>query len=256
VNVHCEDAGSVCWRSGWDSKVLTEEELNLLRHQMVEKQLRARRIHDQRVLDAMRSVARHRFVSADLQHLAYRDAPLPIGEEQTISQPYVVAAMTQLLQLKGNERVLEIGTGCGYQTAILCELADYVYSLERYPRLADKAAHILAELGYENVDIHVGDGSQGLPDMKPFQGIIVTAAAPTIPGPLVSQLDPEGGRLVIPVGDRRNQRLQIVQRQGSRCTVEKSMSVRFVPLIGRYGFSGDEIVEDDDDDDSTPSAPV
>lgn len=220
--------------------MLTEAELRALREHMVDQQLRERRISDERVLDAMRRVPRHEFVPRELQHLAYRDAPLPIGEGQTISQPYIVAAMTQMLALKGDERVLEVGTGSGYQTAILCELAEYVYTLERFPQLADKAARILSALGYENIDIHIGDGSQGLPDMRPFDAIIVTAAAPSIPGPLCSQLHPEGGRMVIPVGDRSSQHLQIVRRHGNRCRIERSMPVRFVPLLGRHGFQVDE----------------
>jgi protein-L-isoaspartate(D-aspartate) O-methyltransferase len=236
--------------------VLTEEQLRELREDMVNQQLRARSIHDTRVLDALRRVRRHEFVPPELQHLAYQDAPLPIGENQTISQPYIVAAMTQLANLQGHERVLEIGTGSGYQTAVLCELADYVYTLERYPLLADRAAEVLARLGYENVDIHIGDGSQGLPDMSPYDVIIVTAAAPSIPGPLVSQLSPEGGRLIIPVGERTQQRLQIVRREGSRCYVQQSTHVRFVPLVGQYGFKVEEDTDEDDNNSGDPPAPV
>lgn len=215
--------------------MLTDDELRALRGQMVEEQLRRRGIRDERVLAAMNRVPRHEFVSSDLRHLAYHDGPLPIGENQTISQPFIVAYMSQLLRLKGQERVLEVGTGCGYQAAVLCELAGYVYSLERFPRLASKAARRLHELGYENFDVHVGDGSQGLPDMAPFDAIIVTAAAPSIPGPLCSQLT-DGGRMIIPVGDRDNQYLNVVVRQGSRCSIEQMSPVRFVPLIGQHGF--------------------
>lgn len=241
----------------------TERQLRLLRQQMVEQQLNQRGIRDGRVLNAMLRVPRHAFVPHGLHAAAYDDSPLPIGEEQTISQPFIVAIMTQLLELKGDERVLEIGTGCGYQTAILCELAREVYSLERFSQLADRAARSLALLGYENLEIHVGDGSQGLPDMAPFDAIIVTAAAPTIPGPLCSQLTAQGGRMVLPVGDRKGQRLQIVYRRGTRCVVQASIPVRFVPLVGRYGFSEAEAAHnnspdaqdeyEDSDDDYPPS---
>lgn len=216
--------------------MFTETDYQNLRWQMVEQQLRARDIYDRRVLAAMERVLRHQFVPDTYRHLAYQDGPLPIGEGQTISQPYIVAFMTQLLELRGNETVLEVGTGCGYQAAVLGELARYVYSLERFARLADRAAETLSRLGYTNVDIHVGDGSQGLVDMGPFDAIIVTAAAPSIPGPLCSQLHPETGRLVLPVGSQQNQTLQIVRRQQERFKVEQSIGVRFVPLIGRYGF--------------------
>ncbi len=156
------------------------------REQMVIEQLEGRNITNPRVLAAMRKVPRHVFVPPDLQHLAYRDGPLPIGRDQTISQPYIVALMTQYLMLSGHEVVLEVGTGSGYQTAILCELASQVYSLERDPVLANQAATRLTGLGYRNVEVLVGDGSQGLADMSPFDAILVSAAAPAIPGPLRS----------------------------------------------------------------------
>lgn len=217
------------------------------REQMVIKQLQERGISDPRVLDAMRRVPRHEFVASELQHLAYRDCPLPIGEKQTISQPYIVALMSQMLKLSGHERVLEIGTGSGYQTAILCTLAGQVYSLERHARLADHAADVLARLGFDNVEVYVGDGSQGLPDMSPFDAIIVTAAAPALPGPLRTQLNPEGGRMVLPVGDDKDQYLEIVTRFGNRWQIERVTSVRFVPLIGRYGFRATRSEKEDDD---------
>lgn len=208
-----------------------------LRAQMVKKQLVERGIACPRVLSAMERIPRHEFVSAELRHLAYRDCPLPIGDNQTISQPYVVALMTELLNLKGRERVLEIGTGSGYQAAVLCELAAQVYSLERYPRLAERAGRVLAQLGYQNIEIHVGDGSQGLPDMSPFDAIVVTAAAPALPGPLRCQLHERGGRMVLPVGDDQRQYLEVVTRRGNRWEIEQTIPVRFVPLIGRYGFT-------------------
>lgn len=220
--------------------MLTEAQFRIMREQMVREQILGRGITNPLVVDAMRRVPRHHFVPPHVRADAYRDGPLPIGQNQTISQPYIVGLMTQLLALKGGERVLEIGTGCGYQTAILCEIAEYVYTLERFPQLADHAAQRLSDLGYANVDIHIGDGSQGLTDMSPFDVILVTAAAPMIPGPLVSQLRHDGGRLVIPVGDRRHQRLQVIHRLGKRHTVQRSDPVRFVPMIGRYGFKDAE----------------
>jgi protein-L-isoaspartate(D-aspartate) O-methyltransferase len=219
--------------------MMADSDFTAMREAMIREQLQPRGIENPRVLQAMRTVARDAFVPPELHRQAYNDAPMPIGQNQTISQPFIVALMTQMLGLQGDEKVLEIGTGCGYQTAILCELADYVYTLERYPQLADKAGATLTNLGYSNLDIHVGDGSQGLPDNQPFDAIIVTAAAPSIPGPLASQLDREGGRLVVPVGNAKQQHLYIVRRYGDRFNVEKTVAVRFVPLIGRYGFKQD-----------------
>lgn len=220
----------------------------LAREDMVVRQLMERGIQDSRVLQAMRAVPRHEFVAAEVRHLAYRDCPLPIGERQTISQPYMVATMTEMLGLKGYERVLEVGTGSGYQTAILCQLAAQVYSLERHPRLAGRAAQALERLGCDNVEIHVGDGSQGLADMAPFDAIIVTAAAPALPGPLRSQLNEEGGRMVLPIGDDKQQYLELVTRWRNRWQLEQTMPVRFVPLIGRYGFRDSSPRRDDDAD--------
>lgn len=223
---------------------------DILRDAMVKKQLVARGIHNSRVLAAMRAVPRHHFVPLSQQHLAYTDHPLPIGEGQTISQPYVVALMTQMLGLTGHENVLEIGTGSGYQTAILCQMVQHVYSLEYFPRLAGRAAQTLAQLGYNNVDIHVGDGSQGLADMAPYDAIVVTAAAPALPGPLRSQLHPDGGRMILPIGDRDDQYLEIVTRQGNAWSIERIDRVRFVPLLGRYGFTPPtETIDRHDNDD-------
>jgi protein-L-isoaspartate(D-aspartate) O-methyltransferase len=203
---------------------------------MVEQQIRDRGVRDERVLEVMRRLPRHAFVPEDLRAKAYDDCPLPIGEDQTISQPYIVAVMTTVLHLIGHERVLEIGTGSGYQTAILASLALHVYSLERHAPLAEHAAETLALLGINNVDIHVGDGSQGLPDMAPFDVILVTAAAPAIPGTLRSQMSADGGRLVIPVGDAKNQYLEQVTRHHNHWEMKRIGAVRFVPLIGAYGF--------------------
>jgi protein-L-isoaspartate(D-aspartate) O-methyltransferase len=213
-----------------------EQDFQQMRRQMVEEQLRARGIDDDRVLSVMHRIPRHHFVPPELRRQAYRDGPLPIGEKQTISQPFIVALMSQMLELKGNERVLEIGTGCGYQTAILCELADYVYTLERFPLLADQAGATLTALGYSNLDIHIGDGSQGLADMGPFDAIISTAAAPRIPRPLMSQLHKSGGRLVLPVGNAKAQHLYRIHRYGDHYSVDKTIGVRFVPLVGEHGF--------------------
>ncbi|NLE49957.1 MAG: protein-L-isoaspartate(D-aspartate) O-methyltransferase, partial [Chloroflexi bacterium] len=213
----------------------SEVDFTELRERMVREQLRGRDITDARVLEAMRRVPRHRFVPPELQAAAYRDTPLPIGSNQTISQPYIVAYMTQLLQLQPGDVVLEIGTGSGYQTAVLCELAEFVYSLERYPKLAELASNVLDALGYENVELHIGDGSQGLPDMAPFDAILVTAAAPVIPGPLRAQLA-DGGRMVLPIGDDRAQILQRVRRTGDQWKIEEQIPVMFVPLYGRHGF--------------------
>lgn len=162
----------------------TSKEYLRRRLQMVDEQLIMRGINDRRVLDVMRHMPRHDFVSEDMKPYAYKDNPLPTAEGQTISQPYIVAFMSERLRLKPHHKVLEIGTGSGYQTAILCDLVDYVYSIERYSRLADAAGERLSELGYDNLDIHVGDGSQGLPDMAPFDRIMVAAAVPRVPGVL------------------------------------------------------------------------
>lgn len=217
-----------------------------LREQMVSNQLETRGIRDNRVLEVMRRLPRHAFVPKDLQHLAYRDGPLPIGNDQTISQPYIVALMTELLQLTGIETVLEVGTGSGYQTAVLCELAKQVFSVERDRYLADQAASRLSRLGYENVEVYVGDGSQGLADMAPYDGILVSAAAPAIPGPLRAQLA-DGGYLVLPVGNRHNQTLQRIQHASGQWHMERITPVMFVLLYGRYGFATDRWTTPDED---------
>jgi protein-L-isoaspartate(D-aspartate) O-methyltransferase len=209
------------------------------RGQMVDRQLRARGIQDEAVLAAMRRVPRHEFVPEAYRDQAYRDCPLPIDGDQTISQPYIVALMTQALHLKGNETVLEVGTGSGYQTAVLCELVREVFSIERLRRLTARAAKTLDFLGCENVELHVGDGSQGLPDMAPFDAILVTAAAPDVPAPLCLQMNRRGGRMVIPVGDERAQFLELITRRGDDWEYKRIASVRFVPLVGRFGFTAE-----------------
>jgi protein-L-isoaspartate(D-aspartate) O-methyltransferase len=209
------------------------------RQRMVEEQLASRDIRDRRVLQAMRAVPRHLFVPPEYRHLAYSDGPLPIGCGQTISQPYIVALMTQLLRLRGDENVLEVGTGSGYQAAILAHLARQVHTIERHPDLAERAAAVLRSLGLNNVRVHIGDGSLGLPEQAPFQAIIVTAAAPQVPQTLLDQLA-EGGRLVVPVGGKLSQFLERWRRRGTRFQQEIVAPVAFVPLRGRYGWQEDE----------------
>lgn len=205
------------------------------REKMVEEQIIARGIRDPRVIAAMRKVPRHLFVEEALQEQAYSDHPLPIGEKQTISQPFMVALMTEALQLTGKERVLEIGTGSGYQTAILAELAQEVYSIERIRSLALKARRLLYELGYYYVEIKIFDGTVGWPEKGPFDAILVTAGAPDIPPPLYDQLV-LGGRLVIPVGDAYCQDLIRVTKTKEGQKREDLGGCRFVKLIGRYGW--------------------
>ncbi len=210
-------------------------DLETLRKQMVQTQLIPRGIRDERVINAMLKVPRHLFVREQDLYRAYDDMALPIGEGQTISQPYMVAKMTELLQLKGDEKVLEVGTGSGYQSALLGELAQEVYSVERVESLAKRAQRILSELGYDNVHIVVGDGSLGLPEQAPFDRIIVTAASPEVPEPLKEQLS-EGGILVAPVGSRFGQQLVRLCKKGLRFEKDYSTMCVFVPLIGEYGW--------------------
>ncbi len=202
---------------------------------MVEEQIRARGVRNPRILEAMLRVPRHEFVSEDMMAGAYADQPLPIGEGQTISQPYMVAAMTDALALEGKERVLEVGTGSGYQAAVLALLAREVHSVESVASLAKAAQARLAQLGYRNVQVHCGDGTLGLEQAAPYDAIVVTAAAPGIPPPLVEQLA-EGGRLVIPVGPATEQELVLVRKLEGRATSETLHYCRFVPLLGRYGW--------------------
>jgi protein-L-isoaspartate(D-aspartate) O-methyltransferase len=206
------------------------------RQTMVASQLRSRGIRDQRVLDAMARVPRHEFVAEEYREQAYEDHPIPIGEGQTVSQPYIVAVTLDALSLQPSFKVLEIGTGSGYQTALLAELCREVYSVERHAPLARDAEATLARLGYNNVSVIVGDGSHGLAEMAPFDAIVVSAAAPQIPTPLLEQLR-EGGRMVIPVGPAQAQELQLVSKQDGRPVVQSLDGCRFVPLIGGRGYS-------------------
>jgi protein-L-isoaspartate(D-aspartate) O-methyltransferase len=208
------------------------------RERMVVEQIQGRGIHEQRLLDAMRNTPRHRFVPDEHRHLAYIDGPLPIGSGQTISQPYIVALMTELLMLSGDENVLEIGTGSGYQAAILSHLARQVHTIERHAELADRARRVLKELAISNVRVYVQDGSLGLVEQAPFQAILVTAAAPDAPQPLLDQLD-DGGRLVLPVGGQWGQFLQRWQRRGFDFKKEVLAPVAFVPLRGEKGWHED-----------------
>ncbi len=199
---------------------------------MVERQLRARDITDARVLESMAAVPRHLFVPAAVRDQAYADYPLPIGEGQTISQPYIVALMTQCLELKGKEKVLEVGTGSGYQAAVLSRLVDRVYTIEIDPTLASRAAGLLKRLGDTNVEVRAGDGYFGWPDRAPFEGIIVTAAAVRLPERLFDQLA-EGGRLVIPIGGEGSvQTLTRVRKTKGKKVVEGLLDVLFVPMTG------------------------
>jgi protein-L-isoaspartate(D-aspartate) O-methyltransferase len=203
---------------------------------MVKLQIENRDVRDTRVLEAMRRIQRHLFVPPGSRSLAYEDHPVSIGQGQTISQPYMVAFMTQALELRGGERVLEVGTGSGYQTAILAELCRAVFSIERIPELAAAAERALTALGYRNISLRVGDGSEGWPEHAPFDGILVAAAAPSIPPRLRDQLA-DNGVMVVPVGDwRRTQEILVARRTGGTVTVERSIGCRFVPLIGTGGF--------------------
>lgn len=205
------------------------------RRTMVREQLERRSITDSRVLKAMSVVPRHLFVAPEWRDQAYSDRPLPIGEGQTISQPYMVALMLQCLRLHPEARVMEVGTGSGYQAAVLSRLVADVYTIEYFQPLADRARQLLVDLGYDNVEVITGDGSEGIPQYAPYDGIVVAAAAPQLPNTLLEQLA-EGGRLVIPIGNRDEQELLIMTKHGASCTEERSVPCRFVPLLGKAGW--------------------
>jgi protein-L-isoaspartate(D-aspartate) O-methyltransferase len=205
------------------------------RRLMVERQLRDRGIVDERVLDAMGRVPRELFVPESLRDLVYEDSALPIGHGQTISQPYIVGAICSLLELSGDEHVLDVGTGSGYQAAVLAEIASEVTTIERVPELYEWARSALAEAGYDGVDVRLGDGSLGVPDRAPFDAIAVAAAAPTIPRALYEQLI-DGGRLVVPRGSRWGQELVQVVKTDQGPAERTSIPCRFVPLVGAGGF--------------------
>jgi len=208
------------------------------RQQMVAMQLRARGISDQRVLDAFLRVPRHEFIPAAYRESAYEDHPLPIGDGQTISQPYIVAIMLEALELKPTDKVLEVGTGSGYVTALLAELTAQVYSIERHPALAAEAQRVLTTLGYTNVEIVIGDGTAGLPAHAPYDAIIVSAATSELPPALISQLR-EGGRMIIPVGPADTQQLQLIRMQNGHPQMSLREACRFVPLISAENDRGD-----------------
>jgi len=209
------------------------------REKMVEEQIKGRGIKDTRVLEAMKKVERHKFVDEGLHHRAYSDSPLPIGKSQTISQPYIVALMVEKLELKGNEKVLEIGTGSGYLSAILSELCEKVFSIERDTFLAKRARKTLDELCYHNVIVKINDGTLGWKEFAPYDGIIVSAGSPMIPHNLLDQLR-ENGKLVIPVGDMHQQRLCAVTKKKGRYSTEEVCNCVFVPLIGTEGWNNED----------------
>lgn len=204
-----------------------------LRKSMVSGQLAGRGINNPRILEVFLKVERHKFVSQDLQDCAYSDCPLPIGEGQTISQPYMVALMTSCLNLSGSERVLEIGTGSGYQTAILAELAKEVYSIERLPSLSKNAESILKGLGYSNIKLAVGDGTLGWPEYAPFDRIIITAATPRVPLPLSEQLAKKA-KMALPIGDTYSQVLTLIEEKEGTMESTRICGCVFVPLVGKY----------------------
>jgi protein-L-isoaspartate(D-aspartate) O-methyltransferase len=219
---------------------MTEDEFTSARNYMVDTQIKARGVTDPRVLLAMRRVPRHKFIPRHLWDQAYNDHPLPIGEDQTISQPYIVALMTEMLEPHETDRVLEIGTGSGYQAAVLAELVAAVYSIDRMAGLSARAEKVLAELGYTNIHLRVGDGTLGWPEEAPFDAILVTAGAPQVPRPLVEQLA-LNGRLVIPVGDQYSQTLTLVRKTQDGVKYEYHGGCRFVRLIGKYGWPAGEL---------------
>ena len=207
------------------------------RAQLVET-LRSKGIRDLNVLHALATVPRHRFVPEALRHRAYEDEPLPIGQGQTISQPYVHARSLELLGLTGKDRVLEVGAGSGYQTALLAALASTVLAVERVPELAHSARNVLEELGIRNATVVIGDGTLGWRPFAPFDAILVSAASPAVPRPLLEQLA-DGGRMVIPLGDAENQTLTLIEKQGDQLRLSEATGVRFVPLLGEFGFRPD-----------------
>ena len=225
------------WRRNRPDSENAAHDAAALREAMVDRQIERRGIRSRPVLDAMRRVPRHRFVPADLQAMAYDDTPLPIGQEQTISQPYIVAYMIDALGLSGGEKVLEVGTGSGYAAAVLAEIAGEVYTIERIEALADRSAGLLAELGYDNVVVRHDDGAAGWPERAPFDGIIVAAGAPEVPEVLKQQLA-IGGRLVIPVGGSLNfqELLRVTRVSETEFEQEDLTSVRFVPLVSQLAW--------------------
>jgi protein-L-isoaspartate(D-aspartate) O-methyltransferase len=228
-------------RQGWSNELTTiTHSFDLEARHMVEEQLRRRGIHDERVLEAMRVIPRHKFVPTESVGAAYEDRPLPIGTHETISQPYIVALMTEAARAAPGEHALEIGGGCGYQAAILAHLGATVCAVERNTQLAEESRERLERLGYGNIEVFDGDGSDGLAERAPYNVIIVSAATPSISPVMLSQLA-EGGRLVAPVGSLRQQELLLVCRQGERITTRSLGACQFVPLIGKGGWKQEEV---------------
>jgi len=207
----------------------------MLRENMVNSQIKARGISDEKILQSMREIPRHLFVPEQQRSYSYEDFPLPIGEGQTISQPHIVALMTEMLQLKENDKVLEIGTGSGYQTAILSKTAKEVYTMEKIEHLGLKAEKLFEELGYKNIRVKIGDGTEGWSEYAPYDGIIVTAGSPQIPTPLIEQLS-ENGRIVIPIGDAFSQDLIVAQKIKGKLIKKIVCGCVFVPLVGKHGW--------------------
>lgn len=212
-----------------------DDKFNGQRMQMVERQIKSRGVTDQATLEACMKVPRHRFVLPQYINSAYNDSPLPIEEGQTISQPYIVAFMTEALSLKRTDKILEIGTGSGYQAAILAEICDSVFTIEIFPKLGEKAIELFAELGYKNIFVKIGDGYKGWSEHAPFDAIIVTCAPSKIPEPLKNQLA-EGGRMIIPVDDLYGQSLILLEKRKGKLREEKVLPVRFVPMINEKGM--------------------
>lgn len=214
----------------------TEDSYAMSRQSMVNRQIKARGIDDRQVLEAMLNVERHLFVPKEYRSEAYADHPLPIGEGQTISQPYIVAFMTETLELTANDRVLEVGTGSGYQAAVLAEICDSVFTIEIFESLGIRAKNLLYALGYDNVSVKVGDGYKGWPEKAPFDAIIVTCAPTDVPNPLIEQLS-DNGRIIIPVGPSYNQNLVVMEKSNGRLKEKDVLPVRFVPMINEKGVT-------------------
>jgi protein-L-isoaspartate(D-aspartate) O-methyltransferase len=214
---------------------MKEDDYAELRKRMVQEQIASRGIRDPRIIASMEKIPRHLFVPENLRDQAYEDSPLPIGEGQTISQPYIVAWMTSLLEISEDDRVLEVGSGSGYQTAVLCELAGQVYTIEMNAELAARAEEALRLLGYKNFAIRIADGTRGWPEEAPFNGVMVTAGAPSVPQPLLDELA-DGGRMVIPVGSKSMQMLTLIRRKGGEFETVQEGNCAFVPLLGEFGW--------------------